>query len=96
MTTRINPVLKKTILVSKSLRTEIKERVYTSHLGYDSIMRRLKETFFWPGMAKEIRQLCDACEPCQDLKPRNGPGPLKSKRISKVYIVLWKTIIDGL
>ena len=65
------------ILVPKSLRAEMKERAHTSHLGYDSMMRRLKGTLFWPGMAKEIKQLCDACEPCQDLKPRNGPETLK-------------------
>ena len=65
------------ILVPKSLRAEMKERAHISHLGYDSMMRRLKGTLFWPGMAKEIKQLCDACEPCQDLQPRNGPETLK-------------------
>ena len=55
----------------------MKQRAHTSHLGYDSMMRSLKGTLFWPGMAKEIKQLCDACEPCQDLKPRNGPETLK-------------------
>ena len=40
------------ILVPKSLRAEMKERAHTSHLGYDSMMRRLKGTLFWPGMTR--------------------------------------------
>ena len=28
-------------------------------------------------MTKEIKQLCDVCEACQELKPRNGPETLK-------------------
>lgn len=40
-------------------------------------MKRLKGTLFWPGMAKEIKKMCEVCEPCQELKPRNGPEKLQ-------------------
>ena len=26
---------------------------------------------FWPGMAKDIKQLADICETCQERRPRN-------------------------
>ena len=54
-----------------SLRKEIKDRLYSSHLAYDSMMRRARTTVFWPGMSSEIKNLADSCEACQAIKPSN-------------------------
>lgn len=59
------------ILIPKELRNNMKKRLHSAHLGYDSMMRRARGVIFWPGMAKDIRQLADICETCQERKPRN-------------------------
>ena len=41
------------------------------------MMRRARDTIFWPGMAKEVRQLAENCEACQQYKPQNQKEPLK-------------------
>ena len=58
------------ILVPKNLRNEFKERLYAAHLGYDSTMTRLKGTHFWSGMGNNIKEMCEVCKPCQELKAK--------------------------
>ncbi|CAG2251607.1 unnamed protein product [Mytilus edulis] len=64
------------ILIPKALRKEMKNRLHSAHLGYDSMMRRARGTIFWPGMAKEIKQMTELCEICQESKPKNQREPL--------------------
>ncbi|CAC5366465.1 unnamed protein product [Mytilus coruscus] len=64
------------ILIPKSLRHDMKNRLNSAHLGYDSMMRRARGTIFWPGMVKEIKQMTDLCEICQESKPKNQREPL--------------------
>ena len=35
------------------------------------MMGRASGKILWPGMSKDIRQMVDTCETCQDRKPRN-------------------------
>ena len=60
------------VLIPKTMRPEIKRKLHTSHLAYDSMMRRAREVVFWPGIAGEIRQMADACTACQENKPSNS------------------------
>ncbi|CAC5389582.1 unnamed protein product [Mytilus coruscus] len=52
-------VKREAILIPKSLRHDMKNRLHSAHLGYDSMMKRARRTIFWPGMAKEIKQMTD-------------------------------------
>ncbi|CAC5386839.1 unnamed protein product [Mytilus coruscus] len=54
----------------------MKNRLHSAHLGYDSMMRRARGTIFWPGMAKETKQMTELCEICQESKPKNQREPL--------------------
>ena len=49
------------IFIPKMLRDEMKSRLHSSHLGYDSMMQRARNTIFWPGIAKDVKQLADNC-----------------------------------
>ena len=60
------------IVIPASLRDTTKKRSHSAHLGYDSMMRRARDTIFWPGMAKEVRQLAENCEACQQYKPERA------------------------
>ena len=53
------------IVIPHSLRSEMKRRLHASHLGAESCLRRARETFFWPGMSTEIREMVAACDVCR-------------------------------
>ncbi|KAK3793389.1 hypothetical protein RRG08_039195 [Elysia crispata] len=59
------------VIVPKAMRGEIKRRLHAAHLSTDSMLRRARRTVFWPGIVAEIKQMADACETCQQSKPRN-------------------------
>lgn len=65
------------VLIPKSLRENMKMRLHSAHLGFDSMMRRARGTIFWPGIAAEIKQMIEKCEQCQKLKPRNQRETLR-------------------
>ena len=59
------------VVVPKSCRAEVKEKLHAAHLGHASMMRRARECIFWPGLQKEIKILADSCLQCQVHKPAN-------------------------
>ena len=59
------------VIIPRTLRRKTKETLHAAHLGYDSMMRRARETVFWPGMGSEIKQMAEHCEPCAQMKPEN-------------------------
>ena len=65
------------IVIPKSLRKDIKQRLHSAHMGYDSMLHRARGTVFWPGMNSEIKQLADKCDICQEVKPANQKETLK-------------------
>jgi transposase InsO family protein len=57
------------IVIPRGLRELVKHKLHTAHLGYDSMLRRARDTVFWPGMKNEIKQIANACDVCQEMKP---------------------------
>ena len=37
----------------------------SGHIGYKPTKYKIMKNFFWPGMAKDIKQACQSCERCQ-------------------------------
>ena len=67
------------ILIPFTLRSEMKNRLHSAHLGYDSMLRRARELLYWPGMAQDIKQTAEhcECEACQRMKPHNQKETLR-------------------
>lgn len=65
------------VIIPLALRTSIKQKLHSAHLGNDSMLRRARGTVFWPGMASDIKQIADSCEICQEMKPKPSAEPLK-------------------
>ncbi|XP_060083209.1 uncharacterized protein K02A2.6-like [Ylistrum balloti] len=65
------------IVIPSKLRSAMKDRRHSAHLGHDSMLRKARGTIFWPGMNSDMRQLVNTCELCQETKPRNAPEPLQ-------------------
>ena len=59
------------IVIPCSLRGDMKKRLHSAYIRYDSMMKRATGVIFWPGTAQEIKQLVDCCQPCQELRPPN-------------------------
>ena len=65
------------VIIPPALRASIKKRLHSSHLGCESMLRRARNSVFWPHMSSDIRQMADTCEICQQMKPKNVQVPLK-------------------
>ena len=57
--------------IHNELRNEMKTRLHLSHPGYDSMVRRARDSIFWLGMNSEIKQLANNCLTCQRHQPKN-------------------------
>ncbi|XP_055862765.1 uncharacterized protein K02A2.6-like [Biomphalaria glabrata] len=59
------------IIIPRALRKEVETKLHAAHLGYDAMMRRARDAVFWPGIAARIKEIANACQPCQQSKPTN-------------------------
>ena len=57
------------IFIPFPARAQIEAQLHSAHLGYDSMLRRARDTMFWIGMRNDIKQLADNCDVCQQTKP---------------------------
>lgn len=64
------------VIIPRALRPDIKMRLHAAHLGHDSMMRRARNTVYWPGMCSEIKTMAETCEICQNAKAANQKEPL--------------------
>lgn len=66
----------RTIIVPKTLRMEIFRQLHDDcgHNGLKKTLRRFKERFYWPNMAKDIKDLCKQCHICAISKDNNPPN----------------------
>ncbi|XP_052212047.1 uncharacterized protein K02A2.6-like [Dreissena polymorpha] len=65
------------IVIPKSLRKEMLQRLHKAHLGYDSMDRRARGTIFWPGMRAELKEFTKKCVQCEERKPPPQQEKLK-------------------
>ena len=56
---------------------------HLAHLGIDSMLRRARETVYWPGMNNNIKQIAHNCYACQTTKPNQSNLPLIQHEIPK-------------
>ena len=52
------------------MRHDIKQLLHLSHLDKDSMLRRVQEVIYWPGLTHDVQQLAESCDICQSLSPR--------------------------
>ena len=61
-----------------------KRTIMLAHEGHQGMVRtkaRLREKVWWPQMDKQVEQAVRACYPCQLVKPRSKPEPVRSTRL---------------
>ena len=60
-------------VVLMETRPDIVQRLHSSHLGIQSILRQAQDVVYWPGM-KDIEQAVRRCAVCEENAPSTTEG----------------------
>ena len=66
------------IVVPKSLRNDMLERIHTGHMGMEKCTQRARDVIFWPKMSAEITDMISKCTICLQYRNSNKKEPLIS------------------
>ena len=69
------------LVVPKSMREEIKQKLHQSHLGIQGCLRRGREVVYWPGMNKDIEDFISTCSVCKTYQTDQQKEPMISHEI---------------
>ncbi|PIK42442.1 hypothetical protein BSL78_20701, partial [Apostichopus japonicus] len=63
-------------VIPTPLRRDIKEKLHNSHTGIESTLRRARDTVYWPGMSKEVKDYVEQCSICNTYRTQQSKEPL--------------------
>ena len=69
------------IIIPRSVRNEIIEKLHESHIGIQGCTRRARECVYWPGMTKDIENSISQCKTCESFGNKQQKEPLMSHEI---------------
>ena len=64
------------ILVPRSMRKTILDKLHESHIGIVKTKERARKLVFWPGMSRDIEEYILKCKVCQKYQPNNQKEPM--------------------
>lgn len=84
--TIVNGIIYKgqTILIPKSLRKEILEKLHYNHLGLSKGLQLAKSSVFWPTMKNDLTQIIENCHICNKYSHAQRSQPLHPHEIPKI------------
>lgn len=59
------------IIISKDLRRDMLRQSHYSHAGIENSTKLARDTMFWPGISKQLKDEIKVCETCQLNAPIN-------------------------
>ena len=68
-------------VIPASLRMNIKTKLHNAHTGIESTLRRARDTVYWPGMSKELKDYVEQCSICNSYRTQQPKEPLISHEI---------------
>ena len=75
-------------MVPKELRAKIlsaaHDKPFSGHMGTRRTLYRLTQSFYWPGVSRDVTKYCKSCEVCLKTKPK-GKTPKAPLQISPVF-----------
>lgn len=66
------------VVVPKSMRREILQRIHAGHLGLQKCKERARRLVFWPGLNNNITVVIQSCSSCKKFSYKQPPEPLLS------------------
>ena len=64
------------IVVPEKLRKEVLKAIHTGHQGESKCILLARESVFWPGVTKDIRQMVQECATCSKYQPAQPRLPI--------------------
>ena len=64
------------LIVPKALQQEMLNKIHSSHLGINKCKARARDTLYWPGMSKQIEDMCSRCAICLEHRKSNMKEPM--------------------
>ena len=65
------------LLLSKALVPEVLEAAHEGHPGMESMVRQLRQLYWWPGMTEDIPEYVATCNiGCAAVSPKNSSPPM--------------------
>ena len=64
------------LLIPPSLRPDVLGAAHEGHAARDSMTRQLRQTVWWPGITRDIREYTASCLGCAAAENRNYPPPM--------------------
>lgn len=64
------------VVIPRSMRTEILERIHDGHLGINKCLSRARQLVFWPGITGDITTFIKRCSVCRELSYQQAEEPL--------------------
>lgn len=65
------------IVIPKSLRKEMLQKIHKGHLGIEKYKKRAREVMYWPQINKDVAIEVYSCAVCLKYRASNPPEPLK-------------------
>ena len=59
------------VVIPRSQRASVLNTLHTAHQGPDSILRRARQTVYWPALDKDVVSICSRCKECIKNAPSN-------------------------
>ena len=72
------------VIVPKSLRPEMLEKLHDGHMGISSTISRARTSLFWPRMSSDITDWIQSCSVCQRHQPSLAAEPMMAHEIPKL------------
>ncbi|CAB4025222.1 PREDICTED: uncharacterized protein K02A2.6-like [Paramuricea clavata] len=69
------------IVIPKSMRPEMLQRIHSSHLGGESCFRKARDVLYWPNMSAEIKDMVEQCTTCNEYQQAQKKEPLMTHPI---------------
>ena len=64
------------LLTPEGLRHRVAANLHAGHQGLDSMLRRARQTVYWPGMEGDLQHHRSSCHTCNTHAPSQLPEPL--------------------
>ena len=69
------------VVIPKSMRKGMIERLNSSHLGENSCLKRARECLYWPNMNSEVKDYIKKCDVCRSMGTRQQKEPLHQHEV---------------
>ena len=65
------------LVIPESMRQQMASKLHAGHQGLDSMLRRARQTIYWPGMEGDLQHTRNMCGTCDIHAPAQPPEPLR-------------------